>query len=927
MFWLKVVLYSMLLALAGCGGDSVPNDDNSGGSDGGSTEVTPPIIPPSSKSIRAADFHLTFNTNTAIDALNVNFSTFVSSMEGKHLSLASVEPTTKDKQCQVLEIQSRIIQFAISPKTAKTCGYRYTVTDGETFKSAIGRVTITSKKRESAIRETSPPTIDLPLVSKSAVVGNSLTFNLADDLSSELSKMTNPMFSEAIVAYGTGVPIINENGSVTYNAIDAGYSLTYFYILDDKNTPDDKSDDVVYNGTLVIDISGIKNNPPNINTPEDYPKQLPISNDTAIDVTPYISDLEGDDVQLVYVHAENIDVELTSPYDVSNLSFNAMSNKLGRYTVYYTVYDHEDNGFSSGQLNLEFVESRAGKVRIGFKSLLKVFENGAVGGISSSPKFIDNVKKLSEYLTNNNVKATDVKSVGLDAFTVKLSNGESVILSSAEDTPDNYKIIPESFTYDWVYSFQKLHLGWGLIGYTYNPSNSSITAINQIVGTSSTCPRDYISNFNASEYKNNVESWYIIENGQRSTGLILRHKGEDTLTIIKPCTAESLTVPLPTVNYERCMFIDNNNIFCLTHDHKLAILLEDPVSSEGMSFIKNLIELDVTISKIQLVDSKIYILDDSKRLHVFADNAAYANDDNKVGTLEISNVINFVASATYFDYWLDDGSFHGVGYKTIQEDGISSGVDVDVGLDFKKIKDIENKIQQVYRNSSTLLFVTKDEKIYTFSHLGLVEENSINLSDVKYIISDNTSTSGTTNTAFTGQGRNVFILRLNSEHDKWRVLAPLSSLISTYDCSIPALGLDDDESLFIRSPCIYWGFKFNGAITSSGDSILYSFPEELFSDSDFLVNLNDLDNDGMSNAIEISNCNLSDSTANNEFPCSSYFLNDSDFDAVNDTLELQYSHPDSFKTDFSHNKDRHVVPGSSDAYKDINSNGVNDKFD
>ncbi|WP_212823954.1 hypothetical protein, partial [Acinetobacter sp. LMB-5] len=119
-------------------------------------------------------------------------------------------------------------------------------------------------------------------------------------------------------------------------------------------------------GTLVIDISGIKNNPPNINTPEDYPKRLQTGSEAVIDVTPYISDLEGDDVQLVHVHAENIDVELTSPYDVNNLSFNAMSNKLGLYTVYYTVYDHEDNGFSSGQLNLTFVESRAGKVRLGF---------------------------------------------------------------------------------------------------------------------------------------------------------------------------------------------------------------------------------------------------------------------------------------------------------------------------------------------------------------------------------------------------------------------------------------------------------------------------------------------------------------------------------------------------------------------------------
>ncbi|TBT60584.1 hypothetical protein D5E77_24200 [Vibrio parahaemolyticus] len=476
-----------------------------------------------------------------------------------------------------------------------------------------------------------------------------------------------------------------------------------------------------------------------------------------------------------------------------------------------------------------------------------------------------------------------------------------------------------------MYSFQKLHLGWGLIGYTYNTSDSSITAINQVVGTSAACPRDYVSKFNASEYKNNVERWYIIENGTRSTGLILKHKGEDALTIIKPCTAESFSIPVPTVNYERCIFIDDVNIFCLTSDHKLKILFENS-ATEAVGFIKNLIKLDITISKIQLVGSKIYVLDTDKRLHVFADDATYANDD-KVGTLEIPNVINFVASSYYFDYWLDDESFHGVGYKAIQEDGLSSGKMVDVSLDFNKIKDIKNNIQQVYRSSSTLLFITKDEKIYTFSHLGLIEETSINLSEVKFIISDNTSMSSGDNTAFTGQGRNVFIVNLNSESDKWRVLAPLSSLIPTYDCPAPVLNLDDDESLLIKSPCIYWGFKFNGAITMSGEADLYAFPEELFSDSDFLTDLIDLDNDGMSNDVEISGCSLLDSTINNEYPCSSYFLNDSDYDAVNDALEMLYSHSDSFKSDFSHNKDRHVLPGTSDAYKDINSNGVSDKFD
>ncbi|WP_219625570.1 hypothetical protein, partial [Vibrio parahaemolyticus] len=63
----------------------------------------------------------------------------------------------------------------------------------------------------------------------------------------------------------------------------------------------------------------------------------------------------------------------------------------------------------------------------------------------------------------------------------------------------------------------------------------------------------------------------------------------------------------------------------------MKILFENS-ATEAVGFIKNLIKLDITISKIQLVGSKIYVLDTDKRLHVFADDATYANDD-KVGTL------------------------------------------------------------------------------------------------------------------------------------------------------------------------------------------------------------------------------------------------------------------------------------------------------
>lgn len=94
-----------------------------------------------------------------------------------------------------------------------------------------------------------------------------------------------------------------------------------------------------------------ENTPPTAN---DFALQelIKLGESTTIDVASYVSDLDGDNVQLVSVEDFNSTIALLSPTDVMNTQFTFESTTPGAHDVAYTVSDHM-GGYTTSVARIE----------------------------------------------------------------------------------------------------------------------------------------------------------------------------------------------------------------------------------------------------------------------------------------------------------------------------------------------------------------------------------------------------------------------------------------------------------------------------------------------------------------------------------------------------------------------------------------------
>lgn len=363
MYWLKVILYSMILVLTGCGGDSAPSNNQ----DGGGTGVVPPAIIPDSESIQTMDFSLLVESSLITKYKTLDISPYIFSKNSTHPRLAEV--LSLNENCLVQEINTDNLTFTFSTKHYGECLFRYSVSIKNENESAIARVIVSpsSPGNTNTYWGSLPIGNELDAISKSTSLGDDLSFFLPTEpeIASELTAMVNPKFSESTIAYGNGVATLTEEGQFSFNAVATGVTLINYYILDDKNTPTTAYDDEIYVGQVWISVSGTTNAPP---TAKDvsYDKVLLPDSVTEFDISNFpdigslISDVDADDeLQLVDIHAEDVFVSLSAPYDVTNTSFKVQipsSIDKGRHstTVFYTVYDHNEGGIAQGRIEIFF---------------------------------------------------------------------------------------------------------------------------------------------------------------------------------------------------------------------------------------------------------------------------------------------------------------------------------------------------------------------------------------------------------------------------------------------------------------------------------------------------------------------------------------------------------------------------------------------
>lgn len=929
MFWLKVILYSMILALAGCGGDSAPNNDNSGGLNGGDIEITPPTVSPSSKSIRTADFHLTFDTNTAIDALNVNFSTFVSSMENKSLSITEIAALSKDAHCQILSSDPKRLQFAVSPKTAKTCVYRYTVTDGIASTEGMGRVTFSasqSNRTQKASSGISTLSTVLPSVSKSTTLGETLTFSLADELSTELTLMTHPLFSEAIAAYGTGVPIITESGDVTYDAVATGSSLSYFHILDDQNTPDDKSDDMIYNGTLIIDVSGTTNNPPSALDAE-YSTLIPAGNEIEIDITDFegsslIDDADGDSLQLVAAYTTNAFVELSDSLDVNNTKFKFKSDSFGEKKVNYVIYDHNKDGVTSGELTLNIGYSNAGKSAYNKYGFIKLFDSGTLAGISTlTDGGVDVLQEFASQLEERNLKVVNMYNTSAWQFAFELDNGQTVIVLHHKPDFELYPI--EAY----ITYFDDVKYATGI---SYGELNKDFLHTTLILHNDNTIDAvaavSYVSDDDSINFNHAVNSLALTD-----------------VKNIYPIAGFTFLVQKNDLSVKNYQYLPSKNTFEITDiPNPKRESIRDALGINKFSASISAPPLNIVVIYENSVytdsddpDNILTLLkdDDFDFIDIISGYGAYIGLYSREGTLHfqslvdgtkktVNNVKQYKSGGSFIGYITNDNGFNvlSVPHKLKNKDG-------DIIIDNAAPKELETPIDNVKFfsvQSDSVLVQKMDNTISKLNYLGetpIPELNGIDYIDSGKVKGYNLYTNKI-------QEGNTFIAR-NSTQKKWYIYqdvltSELSSCLSTeLEEIIPPQSHGFDSyfvSLFYS--CSYEIIHYNGAIDfSKGVKSIY--PKDIFEWSDYLFELKDLDNDGLDNSNECPP-NTTPSETQREVYCLSPVLNDSDLDGVSDKFETMYiQNAISQKSHLS--RDYSDIKLSIDDRKgDVNKNGVFD---
>ncbi|MDG2642530.1 hypothetical protein P7M58_23635 [Vibrio parahaemolyticus] len=938
MFWLKVILYSMLLSLAGCGGDSAPNNDNSGGSDGGGTEITPPTIPPSSKSIRAADFHLTFDTNTAIDALNVNFSTFVSSMENKSLSITEIVALNKDVHCKILSFDPKRLQFAISPKTAKTCVYRYTVTDGNASTEGMGRVTFSasqSNKTQKASSGVYTLSTVLPSVSKSTTLGETLTFSLADELSTELTLMTHPLFSEAIAAYGTGVPIITESGDVTYEAVATGSSLSYFYILDDQNTPDDKSDDIIYNGTLIIDISGTTNNPPSASDAT-YSTLIPAGNEIEIDITNFegsslIEDADGDSLQLIAAYTENAFIELSDTLDVNNTKFKFKSDTFGEKKINYVIYDHNKDGVASGELTLNVGHTLGGKVVFTQYGLGKLFDGNVLGVYSTAPGAVSFYKETIEpYITSKGLTVRDIYPANNWALALHLSDNSLLIFSligtNSEYTDRYWKVFPDfkAFTTAPIYNSYRLGL----------PAATSTTTV--VVRSDGTLEGFSSPNTqHTSEFYRTIEEAINAIPGEYSSVMMLgslnfvAQKKDGSVTIQVWNASENKydqysTKPSVDAIITTTRQVNNNTIVAQNSIGELVKLTDTP-----NEVIDYLITNRISIKKILISPHTTAIL--TNKSDLFSGfNRLYVIDTYKNKYQYVDDeIINIKLGGSFAAYQTASGKLDGLSYEhKIAINSTSPLTDITVNFDL--LTDEQKNDVAYYTTSSDALAIIRasDSKVAIVDFTGYTNTTL----SAKSIISEYTIGSGTyANKSPFYIGRNTFLLEKTD--GAWDFVQGVK--VDGFIVSKPNFPTLSEFPVLIRSNQLLL-FSNNGSIKAEGSTTANFYPIDKFVDNGFLFPIADIDNDGLSNIEERDSCDITESSQESlkygDFTCLNAALDDSDADLVSDSFERMYQAPaqGNSLSPTSYLDETYIDDGKAniwDTYRDIDKNGIIDSLE
>ncbi|TNZ83713.1 peptidase, partial [Vibrio parahaemolyticus] len=307
-----------LLLLSGCGEEEAPSQAFDG--------VMAPLASDAFEVLSKE------NGQTTVSLKNV-----VIDPQGLPLTLESVVPTNQN--CDSPEaIDAQALTFTVDNVEPELCFYRYSVKN-HPAQASQSKV---SDANSYVLKGASASSL-LPPLSETTQVGTPITITIA--------AVAGYTLDSDVVVLGDGGAVVDSVASTIAYTPNAQGVTRLVYTM----TSDDGTDMMA--GTIDVAVSDVGNTAPSV-APVDLTEQpggagyYDINQPYTIDLSEYVSDADGDDVQLVQVKAWNASVALAGPDEPSNLSFTFQTSMPGTHYVTYVVNDHR-GGYGVEQVRIE----------------------------------------------------------------------------------------------------------------------------------------------------------------------------------------------------------------------------------------------------------------------------------------------------------------------------------------------------------------------------------------------------------------------------------------------------------------------------------------------------------------------------------------------------------------------------------------------
>ncbi len=354
----KILSSIVLLLLAGCKSEQPQMSD----------DIMPPLAGD------AFEVLLKEGTQTTVSLKNI-----VIDPQGLPVTLESVVPI--DQKCDTpTSIDQRALTFTVDNIEPELCSYRYSVKNHPAQASSSK----TSEASSYVLKGVSDGS-QLPPLSETTQVSTPITISI--------TPIEGYTLDNDVVVLGDGRAVVDSiANTITYTPDAQGVTRLLYTMSNGERTD-------MLAGTVDIAVSDEGNTAPNalpveLATQPDGSGYYNINQPYTIDLSRYVSDADGDAVQLVQVKAWNANVALSAPDDPTNLSLTFQTDKPGEHYVTYVVSDHR-GGYAVEQIYIVTYDLSSVATWEYIQKGTKIFSapltqsEALVAGVSFSDTYVD----------------------------------------------------------------------------------------------------------------------------------------------------------------------------------------------------------------------------------------------------------------------------------------------------------------------------------------------------------------------------------------------------------------------------------------------------------------------------------------------------------------------------------------------------------